>query len=65
MAVRTAHVALADFSEQLIAPAPCPEKSDGLDFVHSIPVVELEDKRVGLAAIDAGMRAEVVVDLAT
>ena len=65
MAIRTPYVALSYFNEHLVAPASCPEKSDGLEFVHSISVVELEDQRVALTAIDAGMRAEIPVDLPT
>ena len=57
MATGTPHVAFIDLSKQLVTPALCSEKSDGLQFGHAISVVELEDKRVTLTAIDAAMRA--------
>ncbi|HEX9267714.1 MAG TPA: hypothetical protein VF965_09545 [Candidatus Limnocylindria bacterium] len=65
MAIRTAYVAFLDFGEQLIALAFCPEKGDGLEFVHAISVIELKDKRVVLTTIDARMHAQVLIDLAT
>lgn len=65
MAIRTAHFALLDLSKQLVARASYPEKSDGLNLVRAISVVEFEDKRVALAAIDAGMRAKILIDLAS
>lgn len=65
MAIRTAYVALPDLGEQLIAAASCPEKRDGLEFVRAISVVELEHKRVALTTIDAGMRTQVLINLAT
>jgi hypothetical protein len=64
MAIRTTHFALLDLRKQLVATASCPEKSDGLELIHPIFMVEFEDKRVALAAIDAGMRAKIVIDLA-
>lgn len=65
MAIRTPYVALCDLAQQLIAPASCMEERNSLEFVHSISVVELQHKRVALTTIDAGMRAQIVIDLAT
>jgi hypothetical protein len=64
MAIRTTHFALLDLRKQLVATASCPENSDGLELIHPIFMVEFEDKRVALAAIDAGMRPKIVIDLA-
>jgi hypothetical protein len=65
MAIRTAHVALLDLSKQLVALAPCSEKCDGFDLVFPISMVELKDERVALTAVDASMRAEILIERAT
>jgi hypothetical protein len=57
VAIRTSHIAFCDFSKELVTPAPCSKKGDRLQLVHAVSMVELEDRRVALAAIDAGMHA--------
>jgi hypothetical protein len=65
MAIRTAHIALSDFGQQVLTRASHSEKRDCLDFAHPVPVIKLEDDGVGFATIDAGVRPEIVIDLAT
>lgn len=64
MAIRTTHVALPDFGEELIASPSCTKKSDVLEFVHAVSVVEFEYKRVTLTTIHTTMRAQIFVNLA-
>jgi hypothetical protein len=65
MAIRTAHIALVDLSKQIVASASCSEKRNGVELLYPIFMVELEDKEIALATIEARMRAKIVLDLAS
>jgi len=58
-------IALSDFGQKVLTRAPYSEKRDRLEFAHPVSVVELEDERVSFATIDACVRAEILIDLAT
>ncbi|TMC45123.1 MAG: hypothetical protein E6J23_05630 [Chloroflexi bacterium] len=63
MAVRATDLALFDLYQQTFTIAPRAQIGDRLELLDPIAMIKVQYKRVGLPAIDAGMRAQVFIDL--
>jgi hypothetical protein len=62
MAVAAAHIALGEFCNDRCHRAGVDQPAHIVALGRGISVVELEHHRIGLAAVDARMRAEVFRD---